>query len=143
MVLEANQIMIREEINRSIRNTFENILKNKPHGKELARKKEIDEILRKEKEEYEQKRAEFYNNPLHWDNNKRRRHHLPVLRGRINKGRSKRYHSFRPTSRAFFILEDVIDEVLTEKFKSNEFFNQFVDIKDISVGDENVFYVTK
>ena len=135
--------MYREEINSKIRKTFDDILNHKPTGKELARKKEIDKLARQEKEEYEKKRAEFYNNPLHWDNNKRRRCGLPVLRGIVNKGRTKRYPSFRPTPRLFYVLEDVIEETLTDKFKNNEFFNKFVDIKDLQVGDQNIFYVNQ
>ena len=134
--------MNRKEINKTLRNSFNDILNDKPTEKELARKKQIDEILRKEKEEYEQKRTEFYNNPLHWNNNKRRRYGLSVLRGRVNKGRSKHYPSFRPTPRAFFIIEDVINEVLTDKFKNNEFFNKFVDYKDLSLGNAKEFYVS-
>lgn len=133
--------MNREEINMMLRNSFNNILNHKPTGKELIREKEINKIARQEKEEYEKKRAEFYNNPLHWDNNKRRRHGLPVLRGKLNKCRSKRYPSFHPTARLMCIIEDVIDEVLTNKFKSNEFFNEFVDVKNIAVGDKNMSYV--
>lgn len=135
--------MDREETNKTIRDSFNNILNHKPTGKELTRQKEIDKIARQEKEEYEKKRAEFYANPLHWDNNKRRRYGLPVLRGRINKSRSKRYPSFRPTARLFCTLEDVIEEALTDKLKSNEFFNNFVDYKDMALGDANVFYVSK
>ena len=80
-------------------------------------------------------------NPLHWDNNKRRRHHLPVLRGSINKYRSKRYPSFHPTAHLYYIVEDVIDDILTDNFKNNEFFNQFVDVKDLNIGDKNLLFV--
>lgn len=106
-------------------------------------KKKSRKLLVKKKEEYEKKRTEFYNNPLHWDNNKRRRYGLPVLRGRINKYRSKRYPSFHPTARLFCAIEDTIDEVLTDKFKNNEFFGKFVDIKDMAVGDAKVFYASE
>ena len=134
--------MNREDTNRILRNTFTDILNYKPTGKELARKKEIEKILRKEKEEYDKKKIEFYDNPLHWDNNKRRRYGLPVLRGRINKCRTKRYPSFRPTPKVMFIIEDMIDEMLTDKHRSDKFFEKFVDIKDMAVGDANVFYVS-
>lgn len=134
--------MDREEENRILRSSFNDILNHKPTIKELIRQKEIDKIIRQEKEEYEKKKTDFYNNPLHWDNNKRRRYGLPVLRGRFNKGRIKHYPSFRPTPRSFFILEDVIEEVLTDKFKSNEFFQKFVDIKDLNITDANTFYVS-
>ena len=135
--------MDREEINKILRDSFDNILNYKPTGKELTRQKEIDKIARQEKEEYEKKRAEFYSNPLHWDNNKRRRYGLPVLRGRINKYRSKRYPSFHPTARLMCIIEDTIDEVLTDGFKDNKFFEKFVDYKDMALGDANVFYVSR
>lgn len=135
--------MYREEINSKIRKTFDDILKeHKPNANELARMK-MEKIARQEKEEYEKKRTEFYNNPLHWDNNKRRRYGLPVLRGRVNKGRTKRYPSFRPTPRLFYVLEDVIEEALTNKLKSNDFFNNFVDIKNMQVDNQNVFYVNQ
>lgn len=132
----------KEEINRVLRNSFNDILNYKPTGKELTRQKEIEEIARQEKEEYEKKKANFYNNPLHWDNNKRKRYGLLVLRGRVNKGRVKRYPSFRPTPRLFYILEDTIDEVLTDKFKSNKFFQKFVDIKDFNIDDANTYYIS-
>ena len=80
---------------------------------------------------------------MHWDNNKRRRCGLPVLRGRINKYRSKRYPSFHPTARLMCIIEDTIDEVLADGFKDNKFFEKFVDYKDMALGDANVFYVSK
>ena len=133
--------MNREEVNERLRNSFNSILNHKPTGKELARRKEIEEIARKEKEDYEKKKKDFYDNPLHWDNNKRKRHHLPVLRGSTNKNRSKRYHSFHPTAHICCLIEDVIDEVLTDNMKNNEFFGQFVDVKNIGVCDKDLFFV--
>ena len=135
--------MYREEINKSIRKTFDDILKHQPTGKELERKKKVDKLARQEKEDYEKKRAEFYNNPLHWDNNKRRRYGLPVLRGKANKYRSKRYPSFRPTAHFFCLIEDIIEETITNKLNINEFFGQFVEMKDVIHGDVQVFEVIK
>lgn len=135
--------MNREEVNEILRDSFDKILNCKPTGKELTRQKEIDRIARQEKEEYEKKRVEFYANPLHWSNNKRRRCGLHVLRGRINKYRSKRYPSFHPTARLMCIIEDTIDEVLTDGFKNNKFFEKFVDYRNMALGDANVFYVSK
>ena len=132
--------MNKEEVNERLRNSFSSILNHKPTDKELARRKEIEEIARKEKEDYEKKKTDFYNNPLHWSNNKRRRHHLPVLRGSINKNRSKQYPLFHPTTRICCLIEDVIDEVLTDNMKNNKFFRQFVDVKNIGVGDKNLFF---
>ena len=133
--------MNREEVNERLRNSFSSILNHKPTDKELARRKEVEKLVHKEKEDYEKKKTDFYNNPLHWSNNKRRRHHLPVLRGNINKHRSKRYPLFHPTTRICCLIEDVIDEVLTDNMKNNKFFRQFVDVKNIGVGDKNLFFV--
>lgn len=133
--------MNREEVNERLRNSFNSILNHKPTDKELARRKEIEEIARKEKEDYEKKKTDFYNNPLHWSNNKRKRHHLPVLRGDINKHRSKRYPSFHPTARICCLIEDVMDDILADNFKNNKFFNQFVDTKDLNIGDKNLLFV--
>ena len=133
--------MNREEVNERLRNSFNSILNHKPTGKELARRKEIEEIARKEKEDYEKKKKDFYDNPLHLDNNKRRRQHLSMLRGSINKNRSKRYHLFHPTAHICCLIEDVIDDVLTDNLKNNEFFNQFVDVKDLNIGDKNLLFV--
>ena len=134
--------MNREKTNKIIRSSFNDILNYKPTGKELVRQKEINKIALQEREEYEKKKADFYNNPLHWNNNKRRNYGLPVLRGRCNKYRSKKYPSFRPTARLMCAIEDIIDEVLTNKFKNNEFFGKFVDFKDVCVGDTKVFYTS-
>ena len=130
-------------INEIIRNSINDILNYKPTEKELIRKKEIDENARKEKEEYEKVRVEFYNNPLHWDNNKRRRYGLPTLRGNINKNRSKHYPVFHATAYFFALIEDTIDDILGDRFKDNNFFGQFVDIKNLSIGDKDLFYCSK
>lgn len=114
-------------------------LKQVPNVESAPRDKEIEEILRQEKEEHEIKKKEFYENPLHWSNNKRKIQGLPVLRGRINKCRSKKFPSFKPTPRAFFLIEDTIEETLRESGKNDKFFNKFVDIKNINVGDKNNF----
>ena len=103
-------------------------------------KEKIIRIAQEEKEKYEKEKAEFYSDPLHWDNNKRKRRGLPVLRGIANKYRSKSFRSFCPI-RLFNVLEDTIDEILTDKFKSNKFFDGFVDVKNMTFGDANVFYV--
>ena len=93
------------------------------------------ELIKKEKEEYEIKKKEFYDNPLHWDNNKRKRKGLPVFRGKVNKYRCKKYPYFRPTQEIFFILEDIIDEK-KKKTINEHFINEFVDIKNFEIGDK-------
>lgn len=73
----------KSEANDNIRKQFDNIIQGNPPKTE--REKEIDKLAREELEEHRRKKKAFYANPIHWDNNKRRRHGLPVLRGRINK----------------------------------------------------------
>lgn len=125
--------MNREEINVTLRNSFKSILDREP----TEREKEIKEIARQEKEEYEKKRTDFYNNPLHWDNNKRRRSNLPVLRGKTNKYRIKRYPSFRPTAFLLCTIEDMIEKTICSGISDNKFFNEFVEFKDICIGDKH------
>lgn len=129
--------MNREEINKTIRNSFNSILNREP----TEREKEIREIARKEKVEYEKKKTDFYNNPLHWSNNKRRMYGLPVLRGKTNKCRSKRYPSFRPSAYLFCTIEDIIEETLSSELCNNEFFNGFVDFRNVNIGEQNKYYV--
>lgn len=127
------------EINTQIRKELNNILSSTPTPRDL----EIKKILEDEKRKYELDKAEFESNPLHWSNNKRRWRGLPVLRGKSNKNRQTKFRSFRPTPRMFFAIEDIIDETIENKFKDGEFFNQFVDIKNLSLGDKKVFRACK
>lgn len=93
---------------------------------------EFEERLRLEKEKYEKEKEEFYSNPIHWNNNKRRMYGLPLLRGRVNKERSKVFPSFRSNA-VFYIIEDTIDEVLGDKLIRDEFFGEFVSFKNFAI----------
>lgn len=124
----------KKEINEAIKKELNQIT----NAESAQRHKEIEVILRQEKEEYETKKREFYENPIHWSNNKRRMHGLPVLRGINNKYRSKKFHSFKPTPRVFFLMEDIVEEMICNSWKDDEFFDKFVDIKNIDIGDKDV-----
>lgn len=124
--------------NDKIRENVKEIMKS--HSK-TEREKELDRLAKEEKEEYERNKNAFYADPIHWNNNKRRRHGLSVLRGDINKYRSKIYPAFHPSVKFFGLLDDIITETLVDKFKNNEYFNSFVEVKDLAVGDANVFKV--
>lgn len=126
--------------NDKIRENVKEIMK--PHPK-TEREKELDRLAKEEKEEYERNKNAFYADPIHWNNNKRRRHGLSVLRGDINKDRSKIYPAFHPTVKFFGLMEDIIDETLEDNFKNNKYFNSFVEVKDIAVGDAKVFKVSE
>ena len=103
----------------------------------IIREKEIDKLAREELEEYRRKKKAFYDNPIHWNNNKRRRHGLPVLRGSVNKYRLKKYPGFFPSVRFFCMMEDLFDEILITTMEDN--LNSFVEVKDLAVGDAKVF----
>ena len=129
------------EVNDNVRKQFDNIIHGKPPKTE--REKELDRLAKEEKEEYERNKNAFYADPIHWSNNKRRRHGLSVLRGDINKYRSKIYPVFHPSVKFFSRLDDIITEILEDNFKNNEYFNSFVEEKDLAVGDANVFRVSE
>ena len=126
--------------NDKIRENVKEIMKPRP---KTEREKELDRLAKEEKEEYEKNKNAFYADPIHWNNNKRRRHGLSVLRGNVNKYRSKTYPTFRPTVKFFGLLDDVVAETLENNFKNNEYFNSFVEVKDLAVGDTNVFRVSE
>ena len=130
----------KSEVNDKIRENVKEIMK--PHPK-TDREKELDRLAKEEKEEYERNKNAFYANPIHWSNNKRRRHELHALRGDINKYRSKIYPAFHPSVKFFGRLDDIITETLEDNFKNNEYFNSFVEEKDLAVGDAKVFKVNE
>ena len=129
----------KSEANDNIRKQFDNIIHGNPPKTE--REKEIDKLAKEELEEYRRKKKAFYANPIHWDNNKRRRHGFPVLRGRVNKHRLKEYPGFHPSVRFFCMMEDLFDEILITTME--DCFNSFVEVKDLAVGDANVFRVSE
>lgn len=127
------------EVNDNVRKQFNNIINGK-HPK-TEQEKKIDKLAREELEEYRRKKKAFYDNPIHWNNNKRRRHGLSVLRGSVNKYRSKEYPVFYPSVRFFGMMEDLFDEILITTMKDN--LNSFVEVKDLAVGDAKVFRVSE
>lgn len=124
-----------DQFNNSIRAGIEKEL-NKPP---TPRDEEIRNIIAQEKAKWELDKIEFESNPIHWSNNKRRRNGLQTLRGRANKNRAVKFHNFKPTPRVFFVIEDVIDEILGDKF--DEHFENFVDVKDLAIGDAVPFVI--
>lgn len=129
------------EANDNIKKQFDNIIHDNPP--KTKREKEFDKLAREELEGYRRKKKAFYDNPIHWDNNKRRKHGLPVLRGNVNKCRLKEYPRFHPSVKLFGRLDDIITETIVDNFKNNEYFNSFVKGKDLAIGDANVFRVSE
>ena len=128
------------EANDKIRENVKEIMKPYP---KTEREKELDRLAKEEKEEYERNKNAFYADPIHWSNNKRRRHGLSVLRGSVNKYRSKTYPAFRPTVKFFGLLDDIVAETIENNFNNNEYFNSFVEVKDLPVGDAKIFRVSE
>lgn len=61
----------------------------------------------------------------------------------VNENSSKRElkRAYREHGREFFdIIEEVIDVAIAKGFRDNEFFNQFVDYRNIALGDAYEFY---
>lgn len=129
----------KSEVNDNIRKQFNNIIHSNPPKTE--REKEIDKLAIEELEEYRRKKKAFYANPIHWDNNKRRRRGLPVLRGRVNKHRLKECPGFHPSVRLFCMMEDLFDEILITTMEDG--FNSFVEVKDLEICDANVLRANK
>lgn len=127
------------EVNDNVKKQFGNIIHGNPPKTE--REKEIDKLAREELEEYRRKKKAFYDNPIHWDNNKRRRYGLPVLRGNVNKYRLKECPGFYPSVRFFGMMEDLFDEILITTMEDG--FNSFVEVKDLAIGDAKVFRVSE
>ena len=126
--------------NDKIRENVKEIMKS--HLK-TEQEKELNKLAKEEKEEYERKKNAFYTDPIHWNNNKRKRHGLSVLRGSVNKYRSKKYPKFHPSVKFFDRLDDIVTETIVDNFKNNEYFNFFVKGKDLAIGDANVFRVSE
>lgn len=120
------------EVNDNVRKQFDNIIHGNPPKTE--REKEIDKLAREELEEYRRKKKAFYGNPIHWNNNKRRRHGLPVLRGSVNKCRLKEYPGFHPSVRFFCMMEDLFDEILITTMEDD--LNSFVKVNSLSDDDK-------
>ena len=53
----------------------------------------------------------------------------------------KEYPGFHPSVRFFGMMEDLFDEILITTMEDN--LNSFVEVKDLAVGDANVFKVNK
>jgi len=68
-------------------------------------------------------------------NNKLKRNGLPMKKGGSKK--KKKIRRMLRDQRLFNIFEDIVDDVLTSKMKSNKFFTEFVDIKNIHIGQQN------
>lgn len=82
----------------------------------------------------EEMKYEYFTNPSYWSNNKRRMHGIPMRR---KGGRKKKsFYQLLISKRRFYgLLEEMIDEVISNSLKDTEWFNTFVDVNDMTCGD--------
>ena len=101
----------------------------------LDAKSKIEKQFRQDKEKYEIDKQKFYANPIHWDNNKRKRAGLHTLKGNCNKYRDKKFRCFRTSHDLFELVDNFVDEYLKAHLANNSlfngFFNRFVELKDL------------
>ena len=113
----------------------------------MNKKDKIELFLQKEikkpknrllKELYE--RNNFSNKELLYlfPNNKLKRNGLPMKRGGSKK--KKKIRKILRSQPFFNIIEDVIEETLCKSWKEDPWFDKFIDFKNVTYGDKNVFY---
>lgn len=90
----------------------------------------LKQLTKRDINNYKIRREEFYNNPIHWDNNKRRNAGLPVLRGNLNKYRSKVFRSSVVSSELFKETEKAINKSFSNYAFSSSYFDEFVKVED-------------
>lgn len=114
----------------------------------MTKKDKIDLFLQKEikkpknhllKELY--KRNNFNKEELLYlfPNNKLKRNGLPMKRGGSKKKKEKL--KIIRSQPLFNIIEDIIEETICKNWNEEPWFNKFVDFKDITIGEPNVFYI--
>jgi hypothetical protein len=108
---------------------------NEYEKRRLEREERIKRLAKEELEEYRRRKTIFNSNPLHWTNNKRRKHHLPVLRGSINKNRTKKYHGFNISREMYSEFEDAVTDAILYHL-SLSYFENFVSVNDSLVEEK-------
>lgn len=90
----------------------------------------LKQLTKRDINNYKIRREEFYNNPIHWDNNKRRYAGLSVLRGDLNKYRSKVFWSSIFSSGLFEETEKETDNASSDYMFTSSYFEEFVKVGD-------------
>ena len=90
----------------------------------------LKQLAKRDINNYKIRREEFYNNPIQWDNNKRRQAGLSVLRGDLNKCRSKVFKSSVISSELFKEIEREINKIISNCAFSSSYFDEFVKVED-------------
>lgn len=93
---------------------------------------ELDPEYKKQLEEYHKKieddfQAEWSKKKFKWFFKKRRQQKL----------RTQITHRY--SGPVFWLIEDVLDDIFSNQCQYSEYFGQFVDVKDVAIGDKNYF----
>ena len=93
---------------------------------------EPDPEYQKRLEEYHNKiendfQAEWHKKKFKWFFKKRRQQKL------------RRQIFYRYAGPVFWIIEETLDDLLPKAWENSEYFNKFVDVKDLALGDKNYF----
>ena len=93
---------------------------------------ELDPEYKRRLEEYDKKieddfQAEWPKKKFKWFLIKRRQQ---KLRTQI---------SHRYSGPVFWIIEEMLDDLLPKAWENSEYFNKFVDVRDVALGDKNYF----
>lgn len=72
-------------------------------------------------------------------NNVKRMHGLPTTRiiGKKKRKQKEQRRKFILSFNLFDILEEIIEDTLCSKWSDNEFFGEFVEVKNLDIGDKN------
>lgn len=76
-------------------------------------------------------------------NNVKRMHGLPLTRihGKKKRKQKDQRKRFILSFKLFDIIEDIVEETLCSKWSDNEFFGEFVEVKNLNLGDKDMLKV--
>lgn len=76
-------------------------------------------------------------------NNVKRMNGIPITRisGKKKRKQKRQRKRFILSFKFFDIIEEIVEDTLCSKFYDNEFFSEFVEVKDLNIGDEHIFKV--
>ena len=76
-------------------------------------------------------------------NNVKRMHGLPLIRisGKKKRKQKEQRKRFILSFKLFDIIEEIVEETLGSKFSDNEFFGEFVEVKNLNIGDKDILKV--
>lgn len=73
-------------------------------------------------------------------NNIKRMHGLPLTRisDKKKKKQKKQRKRFILSFQLFDLVEDIVEEILRFKWSNNKFIDEFVEVKNLDIGDKNI-----